>query len=151
MPESHTPQAGRDWAGAAGCAVLIVLGAAAFMAAREFSDLGAVFPRTIGALLVVFGGVWLVLFAMGRTRAQAALEGSSWRRAGVAITMLGWAFALPPLGFLPASAAACGALLLIARHGRWTLSALLVQGLATGALLIGLYVLFQHVLRVPLP
>lgn len=148
MPETSLR---RDWAGAVGCAVLVLLGSGAIVAAREFSDLGAVFPRTIGALLVVFGLVWLGLFARGRTRAQAALEGSSWRRAGVAITMLAWAFALPPLGFLPASAAACAALLLLSRHGRWTLPALLIQALATGLLLVGLYVLFQHVLRVPLP
>ena len=141
----------RDVAGAAGSAVLMTLGAASFVAAKEFSDLGAVFPRTIGALLVAFGAVWLVLFALGRTRAAAPLEGSITRRAGTAAVMLAWAFALPPLGFLPASAAACAVLLLLARHGRGSMAALLAQALATALLLLGLYVLFQHVLGVPLP
>lgn len=141
----------RDVAGAAGSAVLMALGAASFVAAKEFSDLGAVFPRTIGALLVAFGAVWLVLFALGRTRAAAPLEGSMARRAGTAAVMLAWAFALPPLGFLPASAAACAVLLLLARHGRGSMAALLAQAVATALLLLGLYVLFQHVLGVPLP
>lgn len=147
MAEAHS----RDIAGAVACAVMVALGAATWVAAGEFSDLGAVFPRTIGGLLVAFGVVWLLLFALGRTRAAPALEGAHWRRAAVAGVMLAWAFALAPLGFLPASAAACTVLLLVSRHGRWSLPALLGQALATALLLIGLYVLFQHVLRVPLP
>jgi hypothetical protein len=141
----------RDVAGAVGSAVLVALGVASFVAAREFSDLGAVFPKTIGALLVVFGALWLVLFAIGRTQAAAPLEGSMPRRAATAAVMLAWAFALPPLGFLPASAAACAALLLLARHGRGSKATLLVQAVATALLLLGLYVLFQHALAVPLP
>ena len=141
----------RDVTGAIGCAVLMALGAASFVAAKDFSNLGAVFPRTVGALLVAFGAVWLLLFALGRTRAAASLEGSMARRTGTALVMLAWAFALPPLGFLPASAAACGALLLLARHGRGALPVLLMQALATALLLVGLFVLFQHVLGVPLP
>jgi len=146
-----TTSPGRDVAGAIACVALVAIGIASIVAAQDYSDLGAVFPRTIGALLVAFGVVWLALFALGRSRASPALGGSHWRRGAAAAVMLAWAFALGPLGFLPSSAAACGLLLLIARHGRGSLGALLGQAVATAALLAGLYVLFQHVLRVPLP
>lgn len=61
------------------------------------------------------------------------------------------AFALEPLGFLPASVAAQAALLLIAQHERWTLARLLAYALSTGLVLVFLYLLFKQVLKVPLP
>ena len=44
-----------DLRGALGSAAAMALGAAAIWAARDFSELGAVFPRTVGALLVALG------------------------------------------------------------------------------------------------
>jgi putative tricarboxylic transport membrane protein len=149
--DTGTAQGPGDLAGAIGSALAIVVGAAAIWAARDYSDLGAVFPRTVGALLVVLGIVYIVLFAIGRTHAQAALQGSTLRRVGVAIVMLAWAFTLVPLGFLPSSAAAMAALLVIANHHRWTLRSALLYAASTGLVLAALYVLFKHALRVPLP
>lgn len=140
-----------DLPGAVGSALMVLVGAGAIWAARDYSDLGAVFPRTVGALLIALGVVYIVLVALGRTRRGAAAEGSFARRALVAVTMLAWGFALDPLGFLPASAAAMAALLLVAHHGRWTLRAALVSVLATAAVLGLLYTLFKHALQVPLP
>ena len=140
-----------DWPGAIGSAIMVAIGAGAIWAARDYSDLGAVFPRSVGALLVVLGLFYLVLTAIGRTRRGAALDGSNVRRAGVAIIMLAWAFALGPLGFLPSSAAAMAALLLIAHHDRWTLRTALAYGFSAAAVLGLLYALFKHALQVPLP
>lgn len=140
-----------DWPGAFGSALALLVGAGAIWAARDFSDLGAVFPRTIGGLLVALGIVYIALTVSGRTRRADALDGSFIRRAGVAVVMLGWAFALGPLGFLASSAAGCGALLVIANHERWTLRTALIYGAATAFVVVALYLLFKTVLLVPLP
>lgn len=140
-----------DIPGAIGSAFMVLVGAAAIWAARDYSDLGSVFPRTVGALLVALGIVYIVLVVLGRTRRAGAVDGSSVRRALVAVVMLAWGFALGPLGFLPAGAAAMAALLLIANHDRWTLRTALAYGLSTATVIGLLYTLFKHALQVPLP
>lgn len=140
-----------DRAGAAGCVVAMATGAAAVWAARDFSSLGAVFPRTVGALLVALGALYLVFVALGRTRGADALTGSNARRLSVAAVMLAWGFALGPLGFLPSSAAAMAVLVAVAHHGRWSPRLAIVYGGATGLVLMALYALFKLVLLVPLP
>jgi len=144
-------EARADIPGAVGSALMVLIGAGAIWAARDYSDLGAVFPRTVGALLIALGVVYIVLVAMGRSRRAAAADGSFARRALVATVMLAWGFALGPLGFLPAGVAAMAALLLIAHHDRWTLRTALVYGLSCSAVLGMLYALFKHALQVPLP
>ncbi len=145
----HEPRA--DLPGAIGSGIMVAIGAGAIWAARDYSDLGAVFPRTVGALLIALGTIYITLVALGRTRRAESAEGSSLRRALVAIVMLAWGFALGPLGFLPAGAAAMAALLLIAHHDRWTLPTALAYGFSTAAVLGLLYLLFKHALQVPLP
>lgn len=140
-----------DVAGAIGCALAIVLGCVSWWAAADYSALGSVFPRAIGALLVVLGVTYLALFASGRTRRAAALDGSNARRAGVALVMLAWAYTLEPLGFLGSSALAMAALLFVANHESRSVGRLAGQALAAALLLVGLYALFKHALNVPLP
>ncbi len=140
-----------DVPGAIGSALMVLVGAGAIYAARDYSDLGAVFPRTVGALLVALGIVYILLVALGRTRRVTGSDGSTLRRTLVALIMLGWGFGLGPLGFLPSGAAAMAALLMVAQHERWTLRTALLYGLSTSLILAGLYVLFKHVLQVPLP
>ena len=140
-----------DIPGAIGSALMVLIGAGAIWASRDYSDLGAVFPRTVGALLVVLGIVYIVLVVIGRTRRGAAVDGSSIRRALVALVMLAWGFALGPLGFLPSGVVAMAALLLIAHHDRWTLRTALGYGLSAATVIGLLYTLFKHVLQVPLP
>ena len=131
------PTPRRDTPGAIGSVLLIGAGVAALIFSSEFSDLGAVFPRAIGGLLVAMGVLYLVFYALGR--------------AGVAVVMLAWAFALPAMGFLASSAIAFVLLLMLANHERWTMRTVLLYG-ATGVLVLGgLYALFKHALQVPLP
>lgn len=144
-------EARNDLSGALGSAAAMVLGAAAIWAARDFSDLGAVFPRSVGALLVALGALYIALTVAGRTQRVAALGGSYMRRAATAVTLLAWAFTLGPLGFLASSAAAMAALLVIANHERWTLRRALLYAAASALVLIGLYSLFKIALQVPLP
>lgn len=144
-------QSARDLPGAIGSALLAAAGVAALWYSSEFSPLGAVFPRTIGGLMVALGVVYIVLTLMGRTRRAAQPGGSHVRRAGVVVAMLGWAFLLEPLGFLGSSALAFVALLLVANHARWTPRTALGYGVAGALVLVGLYALFKMALLVPLP
>jgi putative tricarboxylic transport membrane protein len=141
----------RDLPGAIGSALSLAIGAASFWAAGDYSRLGAVFPRSVGLLLMTLGAIYLVLAVLGRTHRAASAEGSMPRRALVAAVMLGWGFALGPLGFLPSSAAAMAALVAIAQHDRWTARTAVLYGGATGLVLLALYALFKHALLVPLP
>lgn len=145
------PTRGPDVAGAIGSAAMIGVGAAALAFSVDFSDLGAVFPRTIGALMVALGMLYIVLVVRGRTARASALAGSNARRAGVAAVMLAWAFMLEPLGFLASSAAAFVLLSGLAAHERWSARALLICGGAGVLVLGGLYALFKYALLVPLP
>jgi hypothetical protein len=65
--------------------------------------------------------------------------------------MLGWAFALPVMGFLASSAVAFSLLLILAQHERWTPRAALLYGASGAVVLGGLYTLFKWLLQVPLP
>lgn len=145
------PLTRQDIPGAVGSLLLIAVGAAALVYSGEFSDLGAVFPRAIGGLLVGLGCLYIVLVARRKTRAAALLEGSHGRRLGVAAVMVGWAFALPTLGFLLSSAIAFALLLALAQHDRWTPRTVMLYGASGAVVLVGLYVLFKMVLQVPLP
>lgn len=145
------PSGRTDWAGALAALAAAAVGAAAIAYSGDFSDLGSVFPRTIGALLVALGIACAGLSLAGRLPRPAPLEGSNLRRFALIVTMLAWAFALPYLGFLAAGAAACAVLLLIANHDRWHARSIAVYALSTGGVLIGLYLLFGVVLKVPLP
>jgi len=140
-----------DLRGALGSAAAMALGAVAIWAARDFSDLGAVFPRAVGALLVALGGLYIGLTLAGRTQRVAALGGSNLRRAATAVTLLTWAFTLGPLGFLASSAAAMAALMVIANHEHWTLRRAVLYVASSALVLIGLYSLFKIALQVPLP
>lgn len=146
-----TERADRDLAGAIGCVLMMSIGAASFWVAGEFSALGSVFPRTVGALLIALGAVYLTFVALGRTARIAPLEGSNLRRGGAVVVLLAWGFTLGPLGFLPSSAAAMAALMAIAHHGRWSPRMALAYGAAAAVVLGGLYGLFKHLLLVPLP
>lgn len=142
---------GADLGGALGCVLAMAVGGGAFWAARDYSMLGAVFPRTVGALMVALGALYLVFVLLGRTRAAAALQGSHLRRALAAAVMLAWGFALGPLGFLTSSAVAMALLVLVAQHEPWRARSAVVCVLSCSAVLLGLYALFQHALLVPLP
>ncbi|MEP7282688.1 MAG: tripartite tricarboxylate transporter permease [Rubrivivax sp.] len=146
-----TPSPAPDRAGAAGVVLMMGIGAAALTFSSEFSDLGSVFPRAIGTLLIVLGALYLLRVWRGLTARGEALEGSTPRRIAVAAVMLGWAFALPWLGFLGSGAVAFALLLLVAHHGRWTPRRALLYALVGSVLLGALYALFKLALKVPLP
>jgi hypothetical protein len=141
----------RDLPGAIGSVLAIAIGAASVLAAGDYSPLGAVFPRAVGVLLIALGALYIFFVVTGRARAGEAPKGSTPRRAAVAAIMLGWGFALGPLGFLPSSAVAMALLMVVAHHGRWSPRTAGLYGGAAGVVLLALYGLFKHLLLVPLP
>lgn len=141
----------RDVRGIVGCVIAAALGVAAIATSGDFSPLGSVFPRTIAGLMVVFSLAYVVLALRRPQPGKPAEAGSTPRRLGAVATMLLWAFALAPLGFLFSSTVACAALLLLAQYGRWTPRTAIGYALATGLVVGGLYALFRFALQVPLP
>lgn len=141
----------RDVPGIVGCVIAAVVGAAAIATSGDFSSLGAVFPRTIAGLMIVFALMYIVLAVrrpMPPTRPEA---GSTPRRVGTIGVMLAWAFALQPVGFLFSSVCASTALLLLAQYDPWRPRTAIGYALATAVVIGGLYALFRFVLQVPLP
>lgn len=156
-PENSRPEhrgldaSGRDVPGLIGCLLAVALGIAAIATSGDFSPLGAVFPRAISALMIVFGLAYVVIALRRPLPKPSAAPGSALRRIGTVAVMLAWAFALQPVGFLTSSVCASAALLLLAQHDRWTVRTALLYALATSLVVGGLYALFRFVLQVPLP
>ncbi|MFT5590991.1 MAG: putative tricarboxylic transport membrane protein [Bradyrhizobium sp.] len=133
------------------CVLFIVLGAAAYLAADDFSMLGSVFPKTISALVVVFSCLWLVLSWIKPRDVVRNVNGSVVRQVAVGLIMLAWAFLLEPVGFLACSVVAFALLLAVAHYGSCSRKLLLLYVAATVVVTGGLYLLFMTVLNVPLP
>ena len=92
----------RDIAGIVGAAILIVIAAMAIYHSKEFSPLGSVFPRTIGAAMILFSGAY-ILVALARPQpAKLPERGSPWRRTLLVVVMIAWAV-LPVYGGSPTS------------------------------------------------
>ena len=141
----------RDWRGIAGAAGFVLIGAAVLYFSKDFSRLGAVFPRTIGWAMVLFA-LACILWAWLRPGAGVeAAKGSTLRRAALALAMLGWALLLKVVGFLASGAVAFVLLMLVANYDRWTPRRALGYLSLAAALLGGMYVIFRFGLHVPLP
>ncbi len=141
----------RDAGSMIACAAFIALGIAAFWAAGDFSPLGSVFPRTVSALLVFFGALYLVLSWLRPKPPREGEGGARGRQAAVAAVMLIWAFVLEPVGFLVSSVVAFALLLVIAHYGKWSPRLATMYAIGAALVLGGLYLLFKVALQVPLP
>ncbi|MCB2102557.1 MAG: tripartite tricarboxylate transporter TctB family protein [Rhodobacterales bacterium] len=117
-----------------------------------------VFPRAVATALIVFS-VMLILYSLLRPgRGGRDLEGGEVQKGGntprrVALVgcMLGTAFLMPVLGFLPAGLLSFGALMLSAMYDPWTRFRLIVYPIAGVAIVAGFYLLFSKAFLVPLP
>lgn len=148
-PSSHTQK--RDNAGILVCLGVIAIGVLILGDSRQFTMLGAVFPRTIATLMIVLSAIYVVM-AWFRPNAQVAhAQGSSARRLGMYAVVLAWALAIAPVGFLTTSLVCYGLGLMVANYGAWTLRKVLVYFGSGATILICLYLLFKFVLHVPLP
>lgn len=147
----NEPRPSRDFAGIAGAAFFIVMGALALWHSGEFSPLGSVFPRTVATLMILLSIAYIAVAWLRPGQAQAQEPGSVWRRGALMATFVAWSMLLDPLGFLTTSIAAFVAILVIANYDRWTPRMAVTYGLVGALVLGGLYGIFRFVLQVPLP
>jgi len=144
-------KAQRDIRGIVASLVFAVIGILAIYYSRDFSALGAVFPRTIAAAMIVLCVVYVAVALLRPITIERPQPGSAGRRVALAITMLAWALLLEPVGFLLTSIVCFAAALVIANYDRWT-PRLAVAYAAVGILVLGsLYGIFSYLLLVPFP
>jgi hypothetical protein len=145
--------AGRDLPGTLIAAAFILIGALGWWDTTDMSDPDSyVFPRTVIALMIAFS-LLLILrnLLYGGGRHHLSMAGSWPRRLGLVAVMLLGALAMPLVGFLPSGIAVFLAIMLLAMYDPWNGYRRLVFPLVGLAIVVGFFVLFSEVLRVPLP
>ena len=148
----------KDLSGAVGSAFLGAVGLYVFVTSFGLSTMAAMFPRTIGAVLVILALVQIAAALTGRS-AKAVEAGSSvadqaeglGRRLVLLATMIGWALLFPVIGMFVTSLAACTILMFTAQFGSPSHGRRAVHlGVAFGMVVI-FYLLMSEVLNIPMP
>ncbi len=143
----------RTDAGAAAIAALLMLVAvAALWQSREFSALGAIFPRTIGTALAVGSAVSLWRSLRGRAATSRGIpRDGAMRSLLLMLVMAGWIAALDRAGFAVSGVIGFVALAAITDREPLTVGRLVRYLLAAAVVVIGFQLLFVHGLKVQLP
>jgi hypothetical protein len=114
-----------------------------------------VFPRIVSAGMIAFCLLYIVFWLIGlagyRTGSDETEEGSWPRCVALVVLMLGGTLAMPWAGFILSSLVTFAALTFIAMYEPWTKMRIIVYPLVGIAVVLGFYVLFGELLRVPLP
>jgi hypothetical protein len=150
---SERRAAGRDLPGSLIAAAFILIGALCWWDTTDMSDPDSyVFPRMVIVLMIAFS-LLLILrnLLLGGGRHHLTTAGSWPRRVGLVAAMLLGALAMPLVGFLPSGIAVFLAIMLLAMYDPWTGYRRAVFTLVGFAIVVGFFVLFSEVLRVPLP
>ncbi len=143
----------RTDAGAVAVAVLLMLVAvAALWESREFSAMGAIFPRTIGTALLVAGAVSLWRSLRGRAPMSRGIpRDGAMRSLLLVLVLVAWIAMLERVGFAVAGVVGFVALAAITEREPLTV-ARLARYLVVGVLVvIGFQLLFVQGLKVQLP
>jgi len=147
-----TDTQGRDLGGLIMAVVFIVIGGVTIWDTFDYADEDSyAFPRAIAGAMIVFS---IVLITWNFIRPQIpdkTLPGSTPRRVGLVIAMLGAAFLMPTLGFVLSGLISFGAILGLAMYDPWTRFRLIIYPISGAAIVVGFYVLFSKVFLVPLP
>jgi hypothetical protein len=145
---------GRDLGGMVACAVFILLAVVALWDTTSMTDSDSyVFPRTVALAMIVFSLAyvgWQLLWPRSAETGMAT-AGSTPRRVGLVLAMLGSAALMPWLGFVICGVVAFGSIMVLAMYDTWTPRRLLVYPLVGVAVVVGFYFLFAELLLVPLP
>ncbi len=149
MSNSDSPS--RDVRGIFASCLIILAGGLIIQASSSYGMLGSVFPRTIGVTMIVLAVVYIVMASLGKGVSVAPLDGSRWRRIAIFCILLAWTLLLDVLGFLTASLAGYCAALLIANFDHWTPRRAITYCGVGAAVVVGLFLLFGQVLKVPFP
>jgi hypothetical protein len=146
----------RDFGSVIIAALILLFGVVVIWDTTTYSDFdSAVFPRIVSSGMIALCLLYIVLWLIGLAGARAGdgeTEEGSWpRRVGLVILMLGGTLAMPWAGFILSSLVTFAALTLIAMYEPWTTTRIIVYPLVGIAVVLGFYVLFGELLRVPLP
>ncbi|ANT63594.1 C4-dicarboxylate ABC transporter permease (plasmid) [Salipiger sp. CCB-MM3] len=144
----------RDYPGMGLALLFILCGIAIYSAATGMSDLGAVFPKTIAAALILFSAVLIVQNLRrpaGPRLGALRMEDGAGRRIALGITMLAWVFAMPHIGFLVTSLIAFAVVMLIADYDRPPLRTWAIWGLSGALICSGFWWLMANVLLLRMP
>jgi hypothetical protein len=141
----------RDVYGLAFCIFFLILGGAIWWASMTYSDLGAIFPRTIASLLILLSATYIVRVIVWPKEVEYDFDGSNIRRILLFLTLVIWAFTLEVFGFLTTSIVGFILILLISNYDKWTFKRALGLVLSGLSVLIALYIVFKLLLNVPLP
>ena len=143
----------RPDAGAAFVALLLMLVAvAALWQSREFSPLGAIFPRAIGSALLLAGAIVVWRSLRPTAPKSRGLPRDGWRRGVLLVVAMAlWIGLLERAGFVVAGVVAFIALGLITERDPLTAMRLLRLGVAAVVVVVAFQLLFVQGLKVQLP
>lgn len=133
-------------------ALFVVVGIVTLYDTTGYSDRDSkVFPQTVAIILIITASLAFVVQFLKRTEEPGFGMGSWWRRCLLIVALLLTCFAMPVVGFLPASVIAFSGGLIAAMHDRWTLRTVLLYWSAGAVIVVSFYALFKYGLYVPLP
>ena len=134
-------------------AVAAGFGGFLMVASRNYTDLGAAFPRAVGLSMIVLGIVLVAgrLIRWSVSTSLPALEGSMARRALFVVIISIWGVSLPWLGIVLASVVGIAGLTLVSNFSRWNARRILVHIVGHAAIFAFFYGLLAYGLQVPLP
>lgn len=146
------PSRRADGGAAVVAALLIAVAAAALWQSRDLSPLGAIFPRTIGAAMLLAGGIvlWRALRGLAPPSRGLPKDGAVRGLLMVAVTAA-WIAVLERAGFALAGVVAFFLLTLITDREPPTVRRLLGFVVVSLVVVIGFQLLFVHGLKVQLP
>ncbi|MBN1837186.1 MAG: tripartite tricarboxylate transporter TctB family protein [Spirochaetales bacterium] len=136
-------------------AALFLLGVCvyAWLAAREFSPLSALFPRVI---ILILGGLSLLLLALSFVRPGAGrifvlVEGNALPLALAVIMMVAWVALLAVLGFLVTSLVMFSLMTVVLERRERRPRQILLRVVLVCAVTVGFYFFFDRLLLVSFP
>lgn len=149
--DTRTP----DWAGAIAALAFAGTGLFAIVESLAMTPLGAIFPRTIGAVLLGLSLLQLVRCLTGRGGASVLEEGetggSTLRRLILAVVLMLWVMLFPVVGFVVTSLVAALGLMVIAEFEALTPRATVLRVAIVSAMVFLFHWLMVAVLHIPMP
>lgn len=143
--------------GAAVALIFLAVGAYAVWTSLSMTMLGAIFPRTIGAILIGLSMIQVVRALAGRggqrsgESAEASNEEGLVRRLGLVLVMVAWAIVFPLVGFVATSLVAAIALVFLAEHENTPVAIWILRIAVVSAMVMAFYWLMTRVLYIPMP
>jgi len=141
----------RDAGGIVLAVLFVLLGLWMIWESADMSALGAVFPRTIAAVMILCSLALVVRQWLHFKARGATADGSTFRRVALILIMGIWVLLLSVLGFFASSLLAFFALLVVANYDGWNRRRAFQYG-GAGVAVVGMcYLIFVRLLSVPTP